>query len=76
MQKQALIQSEEMYPVGGKKENNIFIVEFTIPANTTADIILPEFVESVSESSGLCFKKNNGCFSAIAKSGQYHIECV
>lgn len=61
---------------GWKKENNIFIVEFTIPANTTADIILPEFVESVSESSGLCFKKNNGCFSAIAKSGQYHIECV
>ena len=60
---------------GWKRENNVFMMDFSIPANTTADVILPKFAETVLESDGLNFTRKNGDLCASALPGKYHIEC-
>lgn len=60
---------------GWKQDGSAFIMDFTIPANTDAEVILPEFVGAVSKNSGLCFEKRDGCFRADVLPGVYHIEC-
>ena len=60
---------------GWKFENDTFLMDFSIPANTTADVVLPEWAESVSESDGLSFAKKEGCLCASVLPGKYHIEC-
>lgn len=61
---------------GWKREDKAFIMDFAIPANTAAKIVLPQFVQCVLENNGLCFERNNGLFCADADPGEYHIECV
>lgn len=61
---------------GWKREGKAFMMDFAIPANTAARIVLPDFVDAVSESGGLYFERNNGHFCADANPGEYHIECV
>ncbi len=61
---------------GWKLEGNRFIMDFTVPVNTTAEVFLPEFVGTISENARLCFEKKNGVFRAAAEPGEYHIECI
>lgn len=60
---------------GWKYEGSKFILDAEVPANTTAEIILPESVKAVLINNGLDFEENDGLFYASAKPGQYHIEC-
>lgn len=60
---------------GWKHENNKFIMDFSIPSNTIAEVVLPEFATSVLDSDILCFERCNGSLCASAEPGEYHIEC-
>lgn len=60
---------------GWKHEGDEFIMDFTVPSNTTAKVILPEFVKTVSETDGLSFDKKYGYFCSDVLPGKYHIEC-
>lgn len=61
---------------GWKREGKMFIMDFAIPANTSARVILPEFVKAIPENDGLCFEKNDGLLCANVNPGEYHIKCV
>lgn len=56
-------------------QENQFVLEFTVPANTSAQVRLPEFVACVIDADGLAFHKENRELFAEAAAGSYHIVC-
>ncbi len=56
-------------------EGNRFELTFTVPANTTAEIRLPNAVTAVRDSGGLCFHREDNALCAEAEAGEYRIVC-
>lgn len=57
-----------------KKEGSSFFMEFTVPACTQAEVILPEGITRISFSDGLSFTLRDSRLQATAPSGTYRIE--
>ena len=60
---------------GWKCSGDEFVLEFTVPANTSAQVKLPEFVKEVKDSCGLAFEACDGMFCAEAQAGEYRVVC-
>jgi len=52
-----------------------FVLEFTVPSNTAAEVTLPEFVEAIADTCGLTFREEAGHLLASAPAGSYRIVC-
>lgn len=52
-----------------------FLLDVTVPANTSAEIRLPEFIRKVTAADRLEFSETNGELRAETCAGEYHIEC-
>lgn len=53
-----------------------FILDVTIPSNTSALIYLPSCVNEIENAGGLRFAADNGAVYADAPAGRYHIVCI
>lgn len=55
-------------------EGGRFVLDVSVPANTSAEIVLPDFVREAPYSSGAVFSEKDGKFRADVCAGEYHIK--
>lgn len=59
-----------------EKNASQFVLQFTVPSNTTADLVLPHGVEKVIDGGGLNFDQKDGEYTAAATPGTYRVVCA
>lgn len=55
-------------------EDGRFVLDVSVPANTSAEIVLPDFVREAPYSGGAAFSEKDGKFRADVCAGEYHIK--
>ena len=60
---------------GWRIDMDTFTLDVSVPANTSAEIVLPDLVSCVTDASGLAFEIAGGVYRADAEAGDYHIVC-
>lgn len=60
---------------GWRQEEHRFIMDFTVPSNTTAHVVLPAEVTEIQFDGGMDFERKEGHFCAVAAPGKYTVIC-